>query len=245
MNKLPIYIFTISFLFLSFTSFAQEEQSDEEPIDTIIAFKEKYGLRVGIDLVKLVRSFTDDDYRGLEVQGDFRIYKKYYLAAEIGNEDYTYDEPNLLINTKGSYVKIGGNYNAYSNWAGMQNELFVGLRYGFASFSHTLEKYKIYTSDTYFAPDIREVNRDYDGLTGSWIELQFGIKTEILNNLFLSAHVQLKSYLSDKSLNDFETLYVPGFHRTYQDSSIGVGWGYSISYLIPIFKKDKEQEVSN
>ena len=75
MNKLPIYIFTISFLFLSFTSFAQEEQSAEESIDTIIAFKEKYGLRVGIDLVKLVRSFTDDDYRGLEVQGDFRIYK--------------------------------------------------------------------------------------------------------------------------------------------------------------------------
>ena len=50
---------------------------------------------------------------------------------------------------------------------------------------------------------------------------------------------------ADTELDDFESLYIPGFHRTYQDSNIGVGWGYGLSYMIPITKKDRKQEVAN
>ncbi|GGZ59006.1 DUF6048 family protein [Mesonia mobilis] len=244
MNKIHIYIFSISFSLFSALGFSQEEEK-ENPIDTIIAYKDKYGIRAGVDFVKLARSFVDDDYQGFEIMGDYRIYKTYYLAAEIGNENYTYTEPFIEANTQGSYIKIGGNYNFYDNWLGMQNELYAGLRYGFANYNHTLERYRVYTSDNYFQDDVREVYRDYDGLTTSWAEFQLGMKVEVLNNLFLSAHVQLKVAIGDTELDDFESLYIPGFHRTYQDSNIGVGWGYGLSYMIPITKKDRKQEVAN
>ena len=112
MNKIHIYIFSISFSLLSALGFSQEEEK-ENPIDTIIAYKDKYGIRAGVDFVKLARSFVDDDYQGFEIMGDYRIYKTYYLAAEIGNENYTYTEPFIEANTQGSYIKVGGNYNFY------------------------------------------------------------------------------------------------------------------------------------
>ncbi len=36
---------------------------------------------------------------------------------------------------------------------------------------------------------------------------------------------------------EFDNLYIPGFNRTYDFSEFGAGFGYGISYLIPIYKK--------
>jgi hypothetical protein len=41
---------------------------------------------VGIDLFRLTRAFYDKGYKGLELVGDYRLTKKYFLAAELGNE---------------------------------------------------------------------------------------------------------------------------------------------------------------
>jgi len=49
--------------------------------------------------------------------------------------------------------------------------------------------------------------------------------------------VQLKRTLSEKEPDNFANLYIPGFNRTYDYSEFGVGYGYTLSYLIPIFKK--------
>ena len=37
--------------------------------------------------------------------------------------------------------------------------------------------------------------------------------------------------------NNFETIYIPGFGRTYDSGRFGMGFGYNISYLIPLYKK--------
>ena len=38
---------------------------------------------------------------------------------------------------------------------------------------------------------------------------------------------------------NFENLYVPGFNRTHDSGRFGFGYGYNISYLIPLYKKEK------
>ena len=48
---------------------------------------------------------------------------------------------------------------------------------------------------------------------------------------------QLKRKISEDKPDNFGNLYIPGFNRTYDYSEFGVGYGYTISYLIPIFKK--------
>jgi len=64
-----------------------------------------------------------------------------------------------------------------------------------------------------------------------------GVKTEVLNNLYLSINLQLKRMVSERTPENFDNLYVPGFNRTYDFSEFGVGYGYTISYLIPFFRK--------
>ena len=49
--------------------------------------KLKYGLRVGGDIGKLIRTSLDDDYSGFEIMADYRIKEKMYVAGEIGFEE--------------------------------------------------------------------------------------------------------------------------------------------------------------
>lgn len=229
MKQKHIFLLLISIAFHSSVVFGQQE----DPVDS----RQKFGLRVGIDLTKPVKSLIVDDYQGLEIKGDYRLYENIYLAGELGNEQNVISEANVTASAKGSYIKLGGNYNIYDNWSGMDNLIFVGLRYGLASFSSELQEFSIYTTDPYFEPDVRLESREFNNLTAGWVELQLGIKVEVLNNIFLGTHVQLKRLVNQTQPNNFDNLYIPGFNRTYDFSDIGVGYGYSISYLIPLYKR--------
>ncbi|UJH91458.1 DUF6048 family protein [Antarcticibacterium sp. 1MA-6-2] len=229
-----ISLFTIN-IFLFFIGTIQAQAV----LDTI-NYEERYGLRVGIDLSKPLRSILQEDYRGLEIMGDYRVYDNYYLAAEIGNEQLPFKGDNLSVTANGSYIKLGADYNAYDNWAGMENAIYAGLRYGFSTFSQTLESYSIYSREQYFPPTVIEGPFESSGLTASWIELVVGLKVEILHNLYLGGNVQLKRIVTQNSPSNFDNLVIPGFNRTYDDSSFGVGYGYNISYLIPLYRKEKD-----
>lgn len=234
-----MYRYFSSFILLLLLGISVSAQQQAIAEDTV-NYNEKYGIRVGIDLSKPLRTALDDNYSGFQILGDYRIYKNYYLAAELGTEKITFEGDNIKTTTNGSYIKLGGDYNAYENWLDMQNAIFVGVRYGFATFSQSLDQYRIYTSSNYFGADIREENIENTGLTASWAEIMIGIKVEVLNNLFLSANVQLKRRIGQNSPSNFDNLTIPGFGRTYDSSEFGAGFGYTISYLIPFYKKARD-----
>lgn len=230
-------IFIISLCFTAFQVNAQIQDS--------ITYKDRYGVTFGVDLSKVGRTALEEDFSGFEVFADYRYNEKLYIAAELGYDDNIYTEENLVSNTKGSYFKVGFNYNSYDNWIGMQNLIYAGLRFGTASFSHDLTEYTIYTRDTFFEPDIRTEERSFNSLTATWVEFKAGIRVEVIKNIFMGANVQLKMQTSATTLNNFDHLYIPGFNRTYDSSKIGTGWGYSISYMIPLYSKIKSQAIDN
>ncbi len=229
-----IFLSFISLLFL--VPFSKAQTTSETTMDTLV-HKEKFGLRVGIDLFKPARTLFDEDYSGFEMMGDYRVYKNYYAALELGNEQKTTFDDNLTSKGDGSYFKLGVDYNAHNNWAGLNNMIFAGLRYGLSSFSQELIEYQIATVSPIFPPDIRTEPLVFDGLTVHWIEFIVGLKTEIFNNLYLSLNLQLKNRVSETKPENFDNLFIPGFGRTYENSKFGAGFGYGVSYLIPIIKK--------
>lgn len=239
MKKRPIFLLIISLLLWNSSPLFSQEESVIEPVvvDTVQSTPEQYGLRVGIDLSKPVRSLLDDDYQGVEIKADFRFMGNFYLAAELGNEQQATEEQTVSSFAKGSYGKLGVDYNVYNNWEGMQNLIYVGARVGFSSFTTELREFGVYNSNSYFEPDIRTESQEFDGLTATWFELQLGIKVEVLTNLYLGAHIEVKSLISQQQPDNFDNLYIPGFNRTYDFGTSGVGYGYSISYLIPLFRK--------
>ena len=237
MKTIHILLFYISIFCASFTTMAQQENIETEPVIDSTITNNKYGIRVGTDLSKFARTAFEKGYSGFEIMGDFRVTDKFYAAAEIGNEKKERFEDNLNSITTGSYAKLGFDYNAYNNWLGMENAIFGGLRYGFSTFKQELLSYQVYTTNQTFPQTFKENPTEYKGLTGHWAELIVGIKTEILNSLYLSVNLQLKRKLGEDEPDNFANLYIPGFNRTYDFSEFGVGYGYTISYLIPIFKK--------
>jgi hypothetical protein len=236
MKTMHTFTLHISLIILwSTTCFSQVEQ----PSDTTdTGYEQRYGIRFGIDMSKPIRTLLDANYTGLELVGDYRFSKRFHIAAEIGSEKKTTTDDQLNFETSGSYFKIGVYYNAYDNWLDMENSIYIGLRYGLSTFKHTLNSYNIYNTDFYWAEDLL-VNGpvDFSGLSAHWIELQLGLKAELFKNLYLGVNVQLKRYVSQTTPDNFSNLYIPGFNKTTEESNFGVGYGYTVSYLLPIYKK--------
>ena len=229
-------------LVISFLAQAQEVKVK----DSIPPKKERYGIRFGVDLFKLSRSFYEPDYKGLEVVGDYRLTRKHYIAAEIGNENKTVDDDRLDFTTKGTYIKVGFDYNTYENWLDMENMIYVGLRYGVSTFSQTLNSYKIYNPNPYFgeAPEVVPAEK-FSGLSAQWLEVVAGVKAKVFNNVYVGFSFRLNRLFSQKRPANFDNLYIPGFNRTY-NGNFGVGFNYTVSYFLPLYKstvKAKEKEV--
>ncbi len=119
---------------------------ENKSIDTI-PVKTKYGLKIGIDISKQIRMLTEPDYKGLVLMGDYRVLDKLFLVAEFGNEEKRVTNEVLDFKTDGSFLKMGINYNVYNNPKGLNNEIYVGFRYGLGDFNHKLNSYTIYDLD--------------------------------------------------------------------------------------------------
>lgn len=230
MKQQHILLFFISVLFAL-------NVKAQEPLDTI-KNQENYGIRVGVDLNRPLNSFFESESKGLEIVSDFRVTRNYYAAVELGYLDKTTNEDYINFTTTGSFIKVGFNYNAYKNWKGMNNEIFVGLRYGLSFFNQTLNSYTPNIDGTYFDPIGLEPNTEFKDLTAQWAEFVFGMKVETLKNLYLGTTISFNKMLNNKDPENFKNLHVPGFNRVFLNNT-GIGFNYTISYLIPIIKKSK------
>lgn len=245
-HRLIFIINLIILMVLPLTSFAQEDPEVQvKNVNDTIVVKQKYGLRLGGDIGKLVRSFIDDDYKGFEISGDYRLTSKLYLAGELGIEERSIKNDYLDVTSNGSYFKAGIDYNMYTNWLDMENLIYTGLRVGASTFSQNLNRYTIYNTDQYNPPFSSTELKEYKGLSAIWLELVIGVKAEVLTNLFVGFNVQLKGMVAEDEPSNFENLYVPGFNRTFDSGRFGFGFGYNVSYLIPIFKKNKKIAVGD
>ena len=228
------FFFSVCTVLLSFLGNAQEQATTKK--DSIPPKKERYGLRIGVDLFKLSRSFYETDYRGLELVGDYRLTRRHYLAAEIGNENKTVDDDQVNFTTKGTFLKVGFDFNSFQNWGNMENIISVGLRYGVSSFSQTLNSYQVYNPSQYFGESpIIISGENFDGLSAQWIEVVAGMKAEVFSNIFVGFSFRLNRLVSQKRPDNFDNLYIPGFNRTY-NGDFGVGFNYTVSYFIPLYK---------
>ncbi len=237
-----MFKYSISLFILLFSTSLLFSQEAKNSADTIV-YKQKYGLRIGADLSRIARTFLDDNYEnGFEVVADYRVSRRFFIAAEIGNEQNTVDEEFFNFTSNGSYVRLGFDYNTYENWLGAQDAIFIGMRYGVSTFSQTINSFSINNRNQFFNEgDVLGSNedllREFSGLSAQWIEAVVGIKAELFSNLFLSLSFRINFLISDQAADEFPNLWSPGFNRISDNSNVGIGYNYTLTYLIPIFKK--------
>ena len=245
MKRKPVFIFFISLL-LSICGFAQEQKPQEKatptPTQASKKYYQHYGLRIGADISKLVRTFTDKNYEGLELVGDYRLNDRYYIAGEIGKE-YKNSTTNYFdFATRGEYIKLGFDYNSYTNWYGMENMIYFGARYGFSSFSQEVSRYNLHTLyNIYWNESLSGCQSDllttYHGRTAHWLEGILGIKVELFKHFYAGASVRFSLLLYNKKSDQFPNFWIPGIQRVWEGSSFGINYNYTLTYMIPLFKK--------
>ena len=79
-QRILTYFISSALLLLFCVSANAQNDSIASPVNDSLKIKQKYGLRVGADIGKLIRTAIDDEYSGFEISADYRLKKKLYLS---------------------------------------------------------------------------------------------------------------------------------------------------------------------
>lgn len=255
MKHLPIWLFCINLIYFHGQGQTEPNSENEKKnsaserilqstvIDSTLSYVKS--LRLGTDLYRLVRSQADSAFSGWEIVADFRLKKELYIAFEMGHEVRSIQREQINFTTNGNYLKVGFDYNLYENGKGMDNQVFLGLRYARSAHSQEVNKYLVYNRN-HFWPD-QETDRGYstglrEGLSASWAEVVAGMKVEVINNIFMGFSIRLTRLLDDQKPENFDNLHIPGFNRKTDENTFGANFNYSLTYRIPLLRVEKEQK---
>ena len=239
MKKKQIYLFIISICLSTNMLIGQTESNSN---DTLIK-KEKLlninKIRLGFDLLKPILSSSEGDNLNYEIVGDLQLTENIYLAGEYGLVDKMIEDENINFNSTGSFLRIGFDYNMFENWIGMDNSIYVGVRYGTSSFSSKILDYNVRNKDSYFSNLVTNEFQTIENsnLSGNWIEILLGIKVETFKNVYLGLSLRLNKLLSDKKPDNFGNLFIPGFNKVTDENTFGSGFNYTLTYSIPLKKR--------
>ena len=241
MKNKHIWLFYISFLVIHFSSKAQNE-NELVYNDTIVNIsdslkKKNYALRFGFDPLKIVLSQTDKNYSGFEVIGDLNFFENLFLSIEFGREDKTKQSEKINFTTTGSYIKLGADYNMYKNWKGMNNHIYIGIRFANSIHKQRVNSFFLRNSDFLWGNKLITSGTGIglrENLNASWIEFVTGIKVQVLKNIYMGFNVRFNRLFNDKKPLNFDNLYIPGFNKKTDENIFGAGFNYTISYSIPI-----------
>ena len=239
MKKRQTYLFIISLIIPSSMVFSQAESELNDSLTIKDKLLKINKIRLGFDVFKPIKSSSDGDNLNYEIVGDLQITENLYLAAEYGLTDRLIEDENINFNSNGSFLRFGFDYNMFKNWVGMDNSIFLGLRYGSSKFSNKIESYNVRNSDAYFSNfvDNNYQTIDHSNLTGNWLEIVAGVKVETFNNVYLGFSLRLNKLLSTQKPENFDNLYIPGFNKVTDDNTFGSGFNYTLTYSIPLRKK--------
>jgi len=131
------------------------------------------------------------------------------------------------------------NYNIFKNIQDLENEIYIGFRFGSAQFDHQINSFTIYNTDQYWSQNNIKNPISHDNLIASWLEFIVGFNAQVVKNLYMGLNLKVNRLLSQKTPNNFNNLYIPGFNKVLENNNVGVGFSYTIQYQIPFFRKVK------
>ena len=237
MKKKQIYIFIFS-LFTTTNIVGQEIiNKDNDSVATKKKLLNVDKLNIGLDLYKPIYSNLNNDNLSYEIVASLRIFENFAIASEIGSQDKYIEDENVNFTSTGEYFKLGFDYNLFNNWTGMDNSIYLGMRYATSSFNNKIDSYTLRNPNSYWSDN--NVFNNYQTINhsnqnGDWIEFLVGIKVETIKNFYLGISLRLNRLLSNTIPNNFSNLYIPGFNKVTDDNSWGSGFNYTLTYSLPL-----------
>ena len=152
-----------------------------------------------------------------EVAAHVGIQRRYFPTVElgIGTSNYTADRSGLHYQVHSPFFRVGMDYSLNKNLAS-RNRYFVGLRYGFSSFSYDLDGPTIV--DDYWPYEFAYKSHGTKGRM-NWGELLFGIQTQLWKFIHCGWTVRYKYRFHEKQGIPGHAFYVPGYGKNVTSNS--------------------------
>jgi len=191
------------------------------------------GLRLGVDISRFALPYIQAEHEGYEVSADFEIKRDIYLAGEYGVESINLEKETHNYISDGYYFRAGFDKNFMKSEDPSEYEMvFGGLRYGFASQTHSGNTIIIY--DPYWVSE-SSANLSDAACQTHWIEIVGGIKVELFRNFFMGWSVRGRIRLAHSGYSIMEPYNVPGYGNGAKKSNLGLN--FSLYYRIPLYKQ--------
>ena len=191
------------------------------------------GLRVGYDVSRVLLPYIDTTRTAFEFSADFEVRPYYYLVAEYGRQKVNFTNQWYEYASEGYFYRVGFDYNFLGKKLPVNHYemVFMGFRYGHASYSHWLDS--IYVGDNYWG-DVFIENYGPVDLHANWFEITGGIRGELFKNCFIGWNFRARVMINQKKDDTIYPYYIPGFGLG--DRKTTIGFNYYILFRIPLYK---------
>lgn len=227
MRTLSIFSLATSFLIFCGSDLHAQNGQDSVRADTI---RNKYlptGIRVGFDAISAVKTRTQGNFKGWEIQGDID-FDRYLLVLEYGNWGRNLNADSATYANAGNYWRAGIDVNFLTKDPD-RNVFFLGARYGKSVFTESMS---ITTYDPIWG--LLADNFYHKDVHAWWIELTAGLKVRIWKIFWMGYTGRFKFALSSDGTDEMIPHDVPGFGRTNKDTTWG--FNYYLMLRIPLRK---------
>jgi hypothetical protein len=185
------------------------------------------GIRVGTDVIALIRTQTDNSFSGYEINADVDFYR-YFLTIDAGRWKRNFSNDEDTYDNKGNYMRVGVDIN-FLKKDPEKNMFFFGARYGWGTYT---ESFETTVTDAVYGTQL--LNYRNSDVKASWAELTTGLRVKIWKTFWMGYTVRYKFALDTNEGDDFVSHDVPGYGRTDKNSTWG--FNYQILFRIPIRK---------
>lgn len=223
----PRKISVILLIVIPLQILAQVELQPEEPTQWVPPVEELereqtffQGFSLTVDLVQPVM-MQFSDFGGVEAALRINLKNTFFPVVELGYSDGEKTDDNTAITyaVSAPFLRAGLDINMLRDkW--QDNKLFVGLRYGFTTFSYDMSgpavEDPVWGGTEPFG---------YDGIdcTVQTLEIIVGVQAKIWKNLHMGWFVRYKRILSQTDNVYSEPYYIPGYGTT----TGGCAWGFN------------------
>jgi Domain of unknown function (DUF6048) len=186
------------------------------------------GIRIGMDMISIVKTFSSDNFKGWELQGDVD-FRNYYLTAEVGHWSRHIELNNGDYDNNGNYYRIGVDVN-FLKKDPVKNMFFFGFRIGHSKYDEKL-RYSV-SAPSIFRPSYKTIeNRN---LTSNWLELTTGLKVRINGSFWMGYTARIKFAPGLDKDQQLQTYDIPGYGLTFKKP--WWGFDYYVMFRIPLKK---------
>lgn len=232
-----ISILSISLVAL-LSSPALYAQADTTATDTTQAPKPKkkdlagHQLCLGVDIFHPIINNIIGNQTGYEFAADYYLHNEYYFAGEGGWGSANVNYSDLKYSTTNTFIRLGFNKSVLNrdgpkDW----DMMMIGMRLGFANITRSAATYTV-TDSVWGNSDSSHVGKSFPAL---WIEINGGMRVELLKNFFAGWNIRGKFMLNGRSFNDLAPLYIAGYGKGDKNSNFD--FNVYLSYALRWDKK--------